>query len=78
MDSTDELKKIAQLRAALNQLRAHAAAFKKFFDETKDISIEGMFLLPEMLNNFFKDAYADGTMISCAETYGIQAALIEQ
>ena len=34
--------------------------------------------LSEMLNNFFKDAYADGTMISCAETYGIQAALIEQ
>lgn len=30
------------------------------------------------LNAFFKAAYADGTMITVAETYGIQAALIAQ
>ncbi len=30
------------------------------------------------LNSFFKSAYADGSMVTCAETYGIQAALIEQ
>lgn len=30
------------------------------------------------LNDFFKSAYADGSMVECAETYGIQAALIEQ
>ena len=34
--------------------------------------------LPEMLNQFFAAAYADGTMIECAETYGVQAALIAQ
>ncbi len=30
------------------------------------------------LNQFFIDSYADGTMTSLAETYGIQAALIPQ
>ena len=30
------------------------------------------------LNDFFAAAYADGTMTACAETYGVQAALIEQ
>ena len=30
------------------------------------------------LNDFFAAAYADGSMIECAETYGVQAALIEQ
>lgn len=30
------------------------------------------------LNNFFSQAYQDGTMESCAETYNVQAALIEQ
>ncbi len=30
------------------------------------------------LNQFFKDSYADGTMQTIAETYGVQAALIEQ
>ncbi|MBQ9166699.1 MAG: transporter substrate-binding domain-containing protein [Oscillospiraceae bacterium] len=30
------------------------------------------------LNNFFAASYADGTMLTCAETYGVQAALIEQ
>lgn len=34
--------------------------------------------LAAALNDFFADAYADGSMISCAETYGVQAALIEQ
>lgn len=34
--------------------------------------------LAAALNDFFKEAYADGSMISCAETYGVQAALIEQ
>ena len=30
------------------------------------------------LNAFFADAYADGSMQACAETYGVQAALIAQ
>ena len=34
--------------------------------------------LAAALNDFFAAAYADGSMISCAETYGVQAALIEQ
>jgi len=34
--------------------------------------------LAEALNSFFKSSYADGSMVTCAETYGIQAALIEQ
>ena len=31
-----------------------------------------------MLNSFFAASYADGSMLECAETYGIQAALIAQ
>lgn len=34
--------------------------------------------LANALNEFFKTSYADGTMQEIAETYGIQAALIEQ
>lgn len=34
--------------------------------------------LAELLNEFFKAAYEDGTMLKIAETYGVQAALIEQ
>ena len=34
--------------------------------------------LAAALNDFFKSAYADGSMVACAETYGVQAALIEQ
>ena len=34
--------------------------------------------LAAALNDFFKTAYADGSMIACAETYGVQAALIAQ
>ena len=34
--------------------------------------------LAEALNEFFQTAYADGSMQACAETYGIQAALIAQ
>ena len=34
--------------------------------------------LAEALNEFFLAAYADGTMQEIAETYGVQAALIEQ
>ncbi len=34
--------------------------------------------LAAALNDFFKTAYADGSMVECAETYGIQAALIAQ
>lgn len=30
------------------------------------------------LNNFFKEAYADGSMLKCAEQYKVQAALIAQ
>ena len=34
--------------------------------------------LDAALNDFFAAAYADGSMQACAETYGIQAALIAQ
>ena len=34
--------------------------------------------LAEALNAFFQSAYADGSMIAAAETYGVQAALIPQ
>ena len=34
--------------------------------------------LAAALNDFFAASYADGTMQACAETYGVQAALIEQ
>ena len=34
--------------------------------------------LAAALNDFFKASYADGSMVKCAETYGIQAALIAQ
>ena len=34
--------------------------------------------LAAALNDFFKTSYVDGTMTACAETYGVQAALIEQ
>ena len=34
--------------------------------------------LADALNDFFAASYADGSMVSCAETYGIQAALIAQ
>ena len=30
------------------------------------------------LNDYFAAAYADGSMMECAETYGVQAAIIEQ
>ena len=34
--------------------------------------------LAAALNDFFATAYTDGSMIACAETYGVQAALIAQ
>ena len=34
--------------------------------------------LAQKLNDFFKASYADGTMLKIAETYGVQAAIIEQ
>lgn len=34
--------------------------------------------LVSALNDFFANAYADGTMAECATTYSVQAALIEQ
>lgn len=34
--------------------------------------------LADALNDFFKTSYADGTMMEIAETYGVQAAIIEQ
>ena len=34
--------------------------------------------LTELLNQFFVDTYADGTMMEIAETYGVQAAIIPQ
>lgn len=34
--------------------------------------------LAEELNNFFKESYADGSMLKTAEKYGVQAAVKEQ
>ena len=34
--------------------------------------------LAEELNKFFTESYEDGSIQKCAETYGVQAALIEQ
>ena len=34
--------------------------------------------LAEELNKFFSESYADGSMMEYAQTYGVQAALIEQ
>ena len=34
--------------------------------------------LADALNEFFKAAYEDGSLLKTAETYGVQAALIEQ
>ena len=34
--------------------------------------------LVKELNDFFAESYADGSMVKCAETYKVQAALIEQ
>ncbi|MCM1113807.1 MAG: transporter substrate-binding domain-containing protein [Muribaculum sp.] len=34
--------------------------------------------LAAALNTFFADSYADGSMMKCAETYGVQAAVVEQ
>lgn len=34
--------------------------------------------LAAALNEFFTSSYADGSMMKCAETYGVQAAVIEQ
>ncbi len=34
--------------------------------------------LAKALNDFFKEAFGDGSMAECAEKYGVQAAIIEQ
>ena len=34
--------------------------------------------LAEALNKFFADAYADGSMMECANEYGVQESIIEQ
>lgn len=34
--------------------------------------------LVDALNEFFASSYADGSMMECAETYGVQAAIVEQ
>ena len=34
--------------------------------------------LAAALNEFFVTAYTDGSMVATAETYGVQAAVIEQ
>jgi polar amino acid transport system substrate-binding protein len=34
--------------------------------------------LAAALNQFFKDSYADGTMMEIAQTYGVQESIIEQ
>lgn len=35
-------------------------------------------ILADKLNEFFKTSYNDGSMKKCAETYGVQDAIIEQ
>mgnify|MGYP003290849055 CR=1 FL=1 len=34
--------------------------------------------LASALNDFFVESYADGSMMKCAETYGVDAAIVEQ
>lgn len=34
--------------------------------------------LAAALNDFFAASYADGSLIECAEKYGVQAAVLEQ
>ena len=34
--------------------------------------------LTDALNEFFKTSYEDGSMLECAESYGVQAAVVEQ
>ncbi len=34
--------------------------------------------LANTLNEFFASSYADGSMMECAQTYGVQAAVVEQ
>lgn len=34
--------------------------------------------LAAVLNDFFATSYADGSMMKCAETYGVEAAIVEQ
>ena len=34
--------------------------------------------LAAALNDFFAASYADGSMMECAETYGVDAAIVEQ
>ena len=34
--------------------------------------------LAAALNDFFVSSYADGSMTECANTYGVQAAVVEQ
>lgn len=34
--------------------------------------------LTDTLNEFFKTSYDDGSMLECAESYGVQAAIVEQ
>ncbi|MBQ8856746.1 MAG: transporter substrate-binding domain-containing protein [Lachnospiraceae bacterium] len=34
--------------------------------------------LASALNNFLVESYADGSMMKCAETYGVEAAIVEQ
>ena len=34
--------------------------------------------LAKALNDYFKASYEDGSMMECAKTYGVQAAVIEQ
>ncbi|MCI9217926.1 transporter substrate-binding domain-containing protein [Lachnospiraceae bacterium 42-17] len=34
--------------------------------------------LTKAVNDFFKESFGDGSMIKCAEKYGVQAAVIEQ
>ena len=34
--------------------------------------------LADELNKFFAESYADGSMMECAEEYGVQASIIPQ
>ena len=58
--------------SAADVLTGTAAQNKAIFDNM------GKTKLAEKLNAFFADSYADGSLLSTAEKYGVQAAVLEQ
>ena len=62
---SDALMEVAAYTCGLNS-EEYGVGFRKGSD------------LVQKLNDFFKASYADGSMLKIAETYGVQAAVIEQ